>query len=179
MLSTPPAFVLSQNQTLQTKTPQPNEAVIKSEKPDIIRKTDNKNTTSIDTGRQEHGQNKNNKQKPPNTLLSSQTTHPFHPRDQHAAQSRVLVVRTFGNPPKWNFPLGRRRAQRLGRVATTSTSYVREKSESNGLIGGVSQLFRRSCALACVSPDWSCNALHPGDIPLAPTEHQPPVVEKV
>jgi len=25
--------------------------------------------------------NKNNKQKPPNTLLSSQTTHPFRPRN--------------------------------------------------------------------------------------------------
>jgi hypothetical protein len=56
-------------------------------------------------------------------------------------------VRTVRKPPKWSFPLGRRRAQRLDRVATTSISYVRENSESNGLIGGVSQRFRRSCAV--------------------------------
>jgi hypothetical protein len=42
--------------------------------------------------------NKNNKQKPPNTLLSSQTTHPFRPRTDPAANSHVLEVRTFGNP---------------------------------------------------------------------------------
>ncbi|MCH9708801.1 MAG: hypothetical protein K0U70_12900, partial [Actinomycetia bacterium] len=37
---------------------------------------------------------------------------PARPRDQPAAQSRELVVRTVRKPPKWSFPLGRRRAQR-------------------------------------------------------------------
>jgi hypothetical protein len=39
VLSTPPAFVLSQNQTLQTKTPRPNEAEFESEKSDLTKTT--------------------------------------------------------------------------------------------------------------------------------------------
>jgi hypothetical protein len=31
---------------------------------------------------------------------------PARPRNQPAAKSRVLVVRTIRNPPKWGFPLG-------------------------------------------------------------------------
>jgi hypothetical protein len=43
VLSTPPAFVLSQNQTLQTKTTQPKGQVeFESEKPDIQTKDTNK-----------------------------------------------------------------------------------------------------------------------------------------
>ena len=48
VLSTPPAFVLSQDQTLQTKTPTPKWAASKSEKPDQNKtpKTGIKKTTS-------------------------------------------------------------------------------------------------------------------------------------
>jgi hypothetical protein len=61
VLSTPPAFVLSQDQTLQTKT--------------IQRKTPTKQTKTTPQPRGSQGMAKNNnKQKPPNTLLSSQTT---------------------------------------------------------------------------------------------------------
>src|ERR1700719_4485104 len=66
VLSTPPAFVLSQDQTLQTKTIQ--------RKPD---KTNNDKKPHPTTGTADAAKT-NNKQKPPNTLLSSQTTHPFN-----------------------------------------------------------------------------------------------------
>jgi hypothetical protein len=82
VLSTPPAFVLSQNQTLQTKT-----TFAKAKKEFESEKSDQatsqnwqiKNKPHPTTGRRgvpHHRQQKNNKQKPPNTLLSSQTTHP-------------------------------------------------------------------------------------------------------
>jgi len=45
-------------------------------------------------------------------------------------------VRTARTPPKRCFPQGGRRALRTDRVATTSTSYVRENWESNYLLGG-------------------------------------------
>ena len=54
------------NSPNKTKRPQ-------SEKPDNIRKTDTKTTPQHGDARMRQ---KNNKQKPPNTLLSSQTTHP-------------------------------------------------------------------------------------------------------
>ena len=38
----------------------------------------------------------------------------FRPRNKPAANSRLLVVRTAKDPPKWNFPLGHRRARRTG-----------------------------------------------------------------
>ena len=103
VLSTPPAFVLSQDQTLQTKTK--NACSEQSDQSNQYQ-TGKKTNHTQGTGRQEHGQNKNNKQKPPNTLLSSQTTSPARPRDKPAAFGRVLVVRTIRNPPKWGFPLG-------------------------------------------------------------------------
>ena len=60
---------------------------------------------------------------------------PARPRNQPAAISRVLVVRTVRNPPKWASLWDAVALCGLARVATTSTSYVRENSESNGLIG--------------------------------------------
>ncbi|MEZ0381304.1 hypothetical protein, partial [Mycobacterium sp. pW045] len=59
---------------------------ISSEKPTKQHHTPN-------TGRQGCGKN-NNKQKPPNTLLSSQTTRPTRTRSQPAAKSRASAVRT-------------------------------------------------------------------------------------
>src|SRR5690625_5566656 len=70
VLSTPPAFVLSQDQTLQTKNIQ-RKHLLKTSVP----KNRQKQHHTPNTGRQRHGKN-NNKQKPPNTLLSSQTTRP-------------------------------------------------------------------------------------------------------
>ena len=73
-------------------------------------------------------QKNNNKQKPPNTLLSSQTTHPashFRPRRSPAAFNRVFVVRTDERFEARRHSLRCRRGQRTNRVATTSLSYVR------------------------------------------------------
>jgi hypothetical protein len=55
VLSTPPAFVLSQNQTLQTKTTRQNQVHRKSEKSDIQQpvKTGKKNKTIPTAGRRE------------------------------------------------------------------------------------------------------------------------------
>src|SRR5215211_3092183 len=74
----------------------------------------------------------NNKQKPPNTLLSSQTTHPRRPRIQPATLGRVLVERAVRGLPHGSLALGGQ-----GRVATASPSYVRENSQSNDLLIGV------------------------------------------
>jgi hypothetical protein len=72
VLSTPPAFVLSQDQTLQTK---PKKAIQKN----LIQARHQKLASKKHhtPKREKKGMAKNNnKQKPPNTLLSSQTTHP-------------------------------------------------------------------------------------------------------
>ncbi|MGB2812637.1 MAG: hypothetical protein WBC17_12985, partial [Mycobacterium sp.] len=75
VLSTPPAFVLSQNQTLQTKTTHQKTGESESEKSDQATKK-NLGTKSHTLTRGSQSTTKtNNKQKPPNTLLSSQTTH--------------------------------------------------------------------------------------------------------
>jgi len=122
----------------------------------------------------------NNKQKPPNTLLSSQTTHPPGRANQPAAFGRWSVVRTVRNPPKWDFPLGRRRAQRTSRVADDeTTSYVRENSESNGLIGRVFRFRLHRAHQRCVGSDNSVNAFHSGNIPLPATQDQPAAVKEV
>ena len=84
VLSTPPAFVLSQDQTLQTK---PKRSIRETDQSNQYQ-TGKKQHHTHDTGRHKCGQNKNNKQKPPNTLLSSQTTHPLRPRTNPAAKSR-------------------------------------------------------------------------------------------
>ena len=63
-------------------------------------------------------QKNNNKQKPPNTLLSSQTTHP--PAAQQARGTWPLTRSADEKEPtEVDFPLGRRRARRTNRVATT------------------------------------------------------------
>ncbi len=83
VLSTPPAFVLSQNQTLQTKTnPHPKKAQAEFESEQVrpnqkTPKTGINKTTghTPHTGSDRHDPKKQQqKQKPPNTLLSSQTT---------------------------------------------------------------------------------------------------------
>ena len=80
VLSTPPAFVLSQDQTLQTKTK--NACSEQSDQSNQYQ-TGKKQTTPKARGAKNVAKNKNNKQKPPNTLLSSQTTHPFNRQPCH------------------------------------------------------------------------------------------------
>src|ERR1700738_2463776 len=74
------------------------------------------------------------KTKPPNTLLSSQTTP--QPAAQQARGSWPLTRSADDErtPPKWSFPLGHRRALRAGRVAATRLSYATENLESNKLL---------------------------------------------
>jgi len=68
--------------------------------------------------------------------LSSQTT-PSGRAASAAAFGRLLVVRTARDPPKWDFPLGYRRARRTSRVATTRSSYATANAQSNNLLDGV------------------------------------------
>ena len=86
---------------------------------------------------------------------------PDRPPNQRAALGRGQIVRTARTPPKRCFPQGGRRALRTDRVATTSTSYVRENWESNYLLGG---RFR---------PPVRPNAAGPRDIPDS-ARRQPP-----
>ncbi|WP_225507692.1 hypothetical protein, partial [Mycolicibacterium fortuitum] len=76
VLSTPPAFVLSQDQTLQTKTPGQTRQNSNQKNPITNKRHQTnwhqKNKQPHPKREKERGQN--NKQKPPNTLLSSQTT---------------------------------------------------------------------------------------------------------
>src|ERR1700756_2295366 len=71
-------------------------------------------------------------------------------------------------PPKWNFPLGHRRARRATRVAATRLSYATGNLESNKLLGGV---FRAWAG--------STEAFDPGDVALAAAQHQPPSAQEV
>src|SRR4029077_8005591 len=60
-------------------------------------------------------------------------------------------MRTIRNPPKWGFPLGAAALFGLGPCRSDeSTSYVRENSESNGLIGRVFRLATHRAHLGCV-----------------------------
>ncbi|WP_264040251.1 hypothetical protein, partial [Mycolicibacterium hodleri] len=77
----------------QTKTTRQNQVHRKSEKSDIQQpvKTGKKNKTihkQQEDGKSPTKMAKNNKQKPPNTLLSSQTTRPTCSHDSPAAKSR-------------------------------------------------------------------------------------------
>ena len=108
------------------------------------------------------------KQKPPNTLLSSQTT-PHRPRNKtRGSWPLTRCADDEGTPPKWNFPLGHRRALRAGRVAATRLSYATGNLESNKLLDGVFRAAPRSA-----------NAFDPGDISLAAAQHQPAAVQEV
>jgi hypothetical protein len=85
VLSTPPAFVLSQDQTLQTK---PKKG--QSEKPDIVRKTDTKNNHTPNTGRQKCGKKQQQTKTTKHTIEFSNNTpvtgRPTSPRLEAAYQ---------------------------------------------------------------------------------------------
>ena len=141
VLSTPPAFVLSQDQTLQTKTPGTNPAIFHQRKSDQSKtpKTGIKKTPHPNTGSQSMAKN-NNKQKPPNTLLSSQTTHPLGRATSPRQKPRTRSA-DDQEPTEVGFPLGAAALFGLGPCRSDeSTSYVRENLESNGLIGRVFRL---------------------------------------
>jgi hypothetical protein len=107
VLSTPPAFVLSQDQTLQTKTTQPKkpgEFTIRENLTKQPDKSGQKNKPSPKREK-ENGQKQQQTKTTKHTIEFSNNT-PARPRNQPAAKSRVLVVRTIRNPPKWGFPLG-------------------------------------------------------------------------
>ena len=112
VLSTPPAFVLSQDQTLQTKPKKGH-----SEKSDSSKtpKTGIKKPPSPNTGSQETAKN-NNKQKPPNTLLSSQTTHPLGRATSPRQKPRTRSA-DDQEPTEVGLPSGSRRALRARPVS--------------------------------------------------------------
>jgi hypothetical protein len=82
VLSTPPAFVLSQDQTLQTKTPTHSAGESKSEKPD---KT--KQQPHPDTGHQNMAKNNNKNKTTKHTIEFSNNT-PSSARSDPAAFGR-------------------------------------------------------------------------------------------
>ena len=86
-------------------------------------------------------------------------------------------MRTIRNPPKWGFPLGAAALIGLGpRRSDESTSYVRENSESNGLIGRVFRFDTYRAHRGASTPTNSANAFHAGNIPLAAAQYQPAAV---
>jgi hypothetical protein len=88
--------------------------------------------------------------------LSSQTTpQPAAQQDPRLLAAHSLCGRRK-TPPKWNFPLGHRRARRTDRVAATRLSYATGNSQSNKLLDGVFRAVPRSA-----------EAFDPGDISLA------------
>ena len=99
VLSTPPAFVLSQDQTLQTKTSHP-----KGRQNPHQRKSDqarhqklaSKTTTPLN-GKKRHGKKQQQTKTTKHTIEFSNNT-PARPRNQPAAKSHGLVVRTIRNP---------------------------------------------------------------------------------
>ncbi len=110
-------------------TPQKAQTEFKSEKPDHQQNNtknwhQKQNKPHPNTGRQNAAKN-NNKTKPPNTLLSSQTT-PAGRAARPAAFGRLLVPRTSKDPTEMGSPSGCRRALRIDRVAATRLSYVTE-----------------------------------------------------
>ncbi|MCW2556128.1 MAG: hypothetical protein JWP55_92, partial [Mycobacterium sp.] len=141
VLSTPPAFVLSQNQTLQTKTTQPKSQANSNQNnlnPNKTHQTNwhQKNKQPCPLNEKKETQ-QNNKQKPPNTLLSSQTTHPPDRATTPRPKPRSVVRADEVTPPKWTSLWdavalsGWTASRRLG------LSYKRENSESNRLLGDV------------------------------------------
>src|SRR5690606_10759183 len=124
------------------------------------------------TGKTGCGKNKNNKQKPPNTLLSSQTTHP--PSRALIRGVSPLTRIADGSAPTEVGPYLWRAVALCGshRVATTMDKLREWKLR-------VKSPDRRCVSAAHVHRCHSSNAADAGDIPLAPAQHQPPAVQIV
>ena len=137
-----------QNGRIQSEQSEPNK---KTPKTGI-----KKQNHTLHTGSIRHGKKTTTKTKPPNTLLSSQTT-PHRPRNKtRGSWPLTRCADDERTPPKWNFPLGHRRARRADRVAATRLSYATGNLESNKLLDGVFRAAPRSA-----------HAFDPGDISLA------------
>src|SRR5262245_19393142 len=147
----------------------------------------------------------NNKQKPPNTLLSSQTTHPLARAPSPRQKPRTRSA-DDQEPTEVGLPSGSRRALRAGPVSQRRVNKLREGKLGVKWADRACLSARYlSCAPGCVGsfkrfnvgagefvPDprsllWSeandsdksANALDAGDIPLAAAEHQPAAVHEV
>jgi hypothetical protein len=139
----------SKPRRIQSEQSEPNK---KTPKTGINQQTDHTHTR----GAQMQSKKTTTKTKPPNTLLSSQTT-PHRPRNKtRGSWPLTRCADDERTPPKWNFPLGHRRARRADRVAATRLSYATGNLQSNKLLDGVFRAAPRSA-----------EALDPGDISLA------------
>ena len=134
------------------------QAEFESEQSDLTKRHQKTGITKkprSDTGSQSAAKKTTTKTKTPNTLLSSQST-PHRPRNKtHGSWPLTRCADDERTSPKWNFPLGHRRALRAGRVAATRLSYATGNLESNKLLDGVFRAASRSV-----------DAFDPGDISL-------------
>ncbi|MCV7366952.1 hypothetical protein H7K09_05640 [Mycolicibacterium duvalii] len=89
----PPAFVLSQDQTLQTKTFRTN--LTKQKTPKLASKK-----TAPLNGKKKHGKKQQQTKTTKHTIEFSNNT-PARPRNQPSAIKPLQVVRTIRNPPQW------------------------------------------------------------------------------
>ena len=148
VLSTPPAFVLSQDQTLQTKTPGTNPA-----------ESNQRNLTNKTTPHPKHGasrawQKNNNKNKTTkHTIEFSNNTRPTAQQAPRPLAAHSLCGRRESHrsgTSLWNFVAlyGLAVSRRLDQV-------TREQSRS-----------QTTCSTACFAIATSRNALDPGNIPL-------------
>jgi hypothetical protein len=178
VLSTPPAFVLSQNQTLQTKTPHPqagknsnqNNLTPNHQKPNLAPKKHHP-----PNGNQRMAKN-NNKQKPPNTLLSSQTTHPLGRATSPRQKPRTRSA-DDQEPTEVGLPSGSRRALRAGPVSQRRVNKLREGKLGVKWADRACLSARHlSCAPGCVSSD---NRFNVGADEFVPSPGQPATARAV
>jgi hypothetical protein len=136
-----------------------------SEKPDKHHKRDKKTTPNHGDGQMR--QKTNNKQKPPNTLLSSQTTHP--PTAQQAHGSGPCASSADGQGVHRSGPPSGMPSRSADWPPRDGFTKLRE-----GPVG----VKQRAGGALFVSTGLQ-NTLHPGNIPLAAAQHQPPLVQEV
>src|SRR5437588_4544515 len=142
VLSTPPAFVLSQNQTLQTKTSHtPKRAQENSNQNNLItakrhQKLASKKQNHTPTREMKrHGQKQQQNKTTKHTIEFSNNTPPAAQQDPRLKP----LTRSCGRRRKTTevvLPSGHRRARRAYRVAATQLSYATGNLESNSLIEG-------------------------------------------
>ena len=126
---------------------------------------------------------KNNKQKPPNTLLSSQTTDLHFPRSDRASNPRLSP--RIRRADSWNTPF-----PETFREDVAALRGFPRRSDSTKLRQGKHRV--KSPGRRADRPDSHCSetsalcdrhqrlsAFHPGDIPLAAPQHQPIPMEEV
>ena len=160
----------SPNKNFRLKQSDPNKPV----------KTGKKTTTPPKREKRECGKNKNNKQKPPNTLLSSQTTHPLGRATSPRQKPRTRSA-DDQEPTEVGLPSGSRRALRAGPVSQRRVNKLREGKLGVKWADRACLSARHlSCAPGCVGSDNMFNAAVPEIVPdraknrpkpLAPTSY--------